>query len=180
VKTSPVRPRVRYPVAPNRVPRNRQVRQTGLPNLNISKIIQGFSSLRSTIHDLSQSLQRLEALMDHTTQLFSVGKNARTGMKLPTPPLPQPAEADPFKDEEIPIIKLPDIPLPQHPLLRLLQHIDITKIWAILRSPIVQSWLTRMFTPKPTTSQIATPKQRKPVHRSRLKQKQIRRKRVRP
>lgn len=180
MKTSPVRPRVRYPVAPNRGPRKRQSRATELPNLNISKIIQGLSSFRSTIHDLSQSLQRLETMMDHTTQLFSVGRNARAGAKLPAPPLPKPAEMDSFKDEDIPIIKLPDMPLPQHPLFRLLQQIDIPKIWGLLRSPLVQSWITRMFTPKPTTSQVSTPKQRKPVYRPAPRKKQIRRKRVRP
>jgi hypothetical protein len=159
---------------------------SALPNINILKIMNGFVSFRSTIHDLSQSLQKLESMMDHTTKLFSVGRNLRSGKGPFVPQLPKPPiRRDEFKDEEIPIIKLPKMPPSRSPFIRLLEYVDMGKVMNILQSPILQNVLTQIFSPKQATARSSVPKPR-PRQRTRITRQQaarrnnIRRKRVRP
>jgi hypothetical protein len=146
----------------------------------------GFVSFRSTIHDLSQSLQRLESMMDHTTSLFSVGRNIRAGKgpfvpQLPKPPVSKNDFKNEFKDEEIPIIKLPKMPPPRSPFLRLLQYIDMGKVLNILQSPMMKGIFTQMFAPKPAATQTTTPKPHVAKNRATAgKRRNVRRKRVRP
>lgn len=190
MKESPVRSKHysrRHGVPAGKITRRPLPRTTAIPNINILKLMNGFVSFRSTIHDLSQSLQRLESMMDQTTKLFSVGRDARSGKSPFVPQLPKPPvskdefkKKDAFKDEEIPIIRLPKMPPPRSPFLRLLQYVDVGKVLNILQSPFMQNIFTQMFSAKavPVRTNNTRPKARavKPAVRKR----NIRRKRVRP
>ncbi|WP_028775764.1 hypothetical protein [Shimazuella kribbensis] len=187
MKESPVRSKsyARRQGAPlDRMSRRPIPTTSAIPNINILKIMNGFVSFRSTIHDLSQSLQRLESMMDHTTKLFSVGRNLRSGKRPFVPQLPKPPiSKDAFKDEEIPIIKLPKMPPSRSPFLRLLEYVDMGKVINILQSPILQNVFTQMFTTKqqPTTRSSPRTRQRTRITRQQAaRRNNIRRKRVRP
>ena len=130
-----------------------------LPNINILKIMNGFVSFRSTIHDLSQSLQKLESMMDHTTKLFSVGRNMRTGQKPFVPQLPKPpVSKDEFKGEDIPIIKLPKMPPSRSPFLRLLEYVDMGKVLNILQNPMMQNMFTKLFATNQAIPRVTAPR----------------------
>jgi hypothetical protein len=148
----------------------------------------GFVSFRSTIHDLSQSLQRLESMMDHTSKLFTVGRDARAGKtpfvpQLPKPPVNKKDFNQVFKDEEIPVIRLPKMPPPRSPFLRLLQYVDMGKVLGILQSPMVRGFLSQMFIPKTAVTSSNTsksPAAPRRAARPAQRRNNIRRKRVKP
>jgi hypothetical protein len=127
-------------------------------------------------------------MMDHTTKLFSVGRDLRSGKGPFVPQLPKPPvskdefqKKDAFKDEDIPIIKLPKrMPPPRSPFLRLLQYVDVGKVLNLLQSPFMQNIFSQMFSAKsvPVRTNNTRPKARagKPA----VRRRNIRRKRVRP
>jgi hypothetical protein len=190
VKASPVRSKQygrRHGVPTGKIARRPLSSPSAIPNINILKLMNGFVSFRSTIHDLSQSLQRLESMMDHTTKFFSIGRDLRTGKSPFVPQLPKPPvskdefkKKDVFQGEEIPIIKLPKMPPPRSPFLRFLQYVDMGKVLNVLQSPFMQNIFAQMFSTKPapvrTNNKRPKPKATKPMVRKR----NIRRKRVMP
>lgn len=190
MKESPVR--IEHRTKRKRVPTGNISRRpietsAGMPNINILKLMNGFVSFRSTIHDLSQSLQRLESMMDHTAKLFTVGRDLRSGKRPFVPQLPKPPvskeefkKKDEWKDEDIPIIKLPKMPPPRSPFLRLLQYVDLGKVLNLLQSPFMQNIFTQMFAAKPAPVRTNTIRSKPRTIKRAASRRNLRRKRVRP
>ncbi|MCH5586465.1 hypothetical protein MK805_16110 [Shimazuella sp. AN120528] len=190
MKESPVRSK-QYPrrhAAPTgKISRRPLPSPSAVPNINILKLMNGFVSFRSTVHDLSQSLQRLESMMDHTAKFFTVGRDMRMGKRPFVPQLPKPPVSkdefktkDDFKDEDIPIIKLPKMPPPRSPFLRLLQYVDMGKVLNVLQSPFMQNIFTRMFAANPGRVRTNTVKSKPRTVPRTARGRNIRRKRVKP
>lgn len=143
-----------------------------LSSINLAKLLSGFMTFRSTIKDLSHSIQRMENLMDSTYQMFEIASRMLSGSSpqerrnlltlLPTPKGKQPEE-----DEEIPVIHLPfeekrDSGSAGMPLGPLLQNIDFSQLLAIMQSPLFQNLISNLFrTNKSATVSTRTDLKRK-------------------
>lgn len=128
---------------------------------SLSTIISGFFSMRNTIKDLSDSLQRMEKIMDNTYRMFELatslwGQRPGTRGRLPRPPLrlikPNPGpHFSPEREDEIPRLNLPpeDGKNDGNPsLARLLDNIDMSQILKVMQSPLVQQMLNSMMQAK--------------------------------
>lgn len=146
-----------------------QTAKSPLSSISLAQMLSGFLTFRSTIKDLSTSLQRMESIMDNTYQFFNLAQNFM-GRRTPGPqnrpffPMrPNPPNnqrgSSSESDEEIPVIQWPkDGQNIGNPLLgRLLQNVDMNQLLSIMQSPFIQRIITRfMGAPKAQTSQLPT------------------------
>lgn len=130
----------------------------GLSSLNIAKMLSHFMTFRSTIRDLSSSLQRMERMLDSTYQMFEIAQHImvqKPNRRLPA--LPQPKSKTTYDHEDAPIINLPseDEDLPNPPFAELFKHFDPQLLMQILKSPMVQGMLSQFLTqPKSASARI--------------------------
>lgn len=130
-----------------------------MSSVNIAKVLSGFMTLRSTIQDLSKSIQRLENMMDSAYKIFELTNNMKAAQhglppqrNFPMLPSPDrehtPREHTPSlnEDEEIPVIDWPGEEKTGSPSF--LQSINIGQIIELLRSPWIQKMIAQMFQPK--------------------------------
>ena len=121
---------------------------------NIAKVLSGFMTLRSTIQDLSKSIQKLESMMDSAYKIFELTNNMKSAQHgLPsqrTFPMLPPSDREHTpsfsEEEEIPVIDWPDEKKTDSPSL--LQSINIGQIIELLQSPWIQKMIAQMFRPK--------------------------------
>lgn len=104
-------------------------------------------TFRSTIRELSQSLQRMEKMLDSTYQMFEIAHNIMTKRNRPSL-LPEP-EKSPLHDKQdnVPIINLPDDkegPI-DSPFAHLFRQIDPRFLFQLLQSPFVQRFISQFL-----------------------------------
>ncbi|TCS93409.1 hypothetical protein [Hazenella coriacea] len=88
-----------------------------LSSLNLAKILSGFMTFRSTVRDLSTSIQKVESMMDSAYRMFEVAsqimpQTRQSGRQqnhpFPTRPrFSNPSEPGKPDEDDIPIIRLP-------------------------------------------------------------------------
>lgn len=88
-----------------------------LSSLNLAKILSGFMTFRSTVRDLSTSIQKVESMMDSAYRMFEVAsqfmpQSRQTGRQgnqpfSARPPFSNPNELGRPNEDEIPVIRLP-------------------------------------------------------------------------
>ena len=117
------------------------------PSLSLANIISGFYSFRSSVQDLSASLQRIENILDSCYRILEI---AQTFMdRKPAPPTRSPLRLLPplkrFDENEHPSFPSFQAPEPfdeempsQGPSMG---NLDIQKIITLLQSPMVQNLL---------------------------------------
>lgn len=133
-----------------------QTAKTPLSSISLAQMISGFLTFRSTVKDLSTSLQKMESIMDNTYQFFhlaqqfmgkkSLFQNQRRPL-FPLPKNPGNSNSSDLTDEEIPVINLPkNIGNIGNPLLgRLLQNMDLNQIMSLMQSPLIQKMISSFF-----------------------------------
>lgn len=143
-----------------------------LSSINIAKVLSGFMSLRSTVQDLSQSIQRIENMLDSTYKILELTNHISASNRrrrhrpfsMLAPSRQEKKRPQPIGDEEeIPVIEWPDEEKtnPQLPFAPLLQSINIDQIIEILKSPFVQKMIAQIFQPKPASTSSYSPMKRK-------------------
>ncbi|PTX59892.1 hypothetical protein C8P63_11036 [Melghirimyces profundicolus] len=138
-----------------------------LSSIDLSKMINGFYTLRSTLKDLSSSLQRIEKIMDNAYQMFEIANHfVGQGRAFPRrrfrPPL-RLVKPNRHEEEEIPRLNLPgpDEEAGQGgSLSTLLQNIDIPQMLKFLQSPFFRQMMTE-FTQAKTSGYEADERGRK-------------------
>lgn len=128
---------------------------TSLPKLSTSqivKILDHFVTVRSTVKNVSASIQRIENFIDSTYQLmdianYFIGNTKEKGVTIPPPPKNQEEEIKksklPFKDEEIPVIDLPKDKEAAPSVGQILSKIDPKLLLSLLGSPVIKRFLTQ-------------------------------------
>ncbi len=176
VKQTPVnkqiaRRRARATGRPRTASNKPKAATSALPTINISKIMSGISSFQTTIQSLSQSLQRLESIMGHTSKIFNFGRNMRFPSNRPfMPQLPKPpVSKQEFNGEEIPIINLPKMPPSNNPLVRMFEYMDMNRMMQMFQSPMFQNILSQMLPAKQATPQAKVSNRRRRNVRKRVK-----------
>jgi hypothetical protein len=126
-----------------------------LSSRNIAQILSHFMTFRSTISDLSSSLQRIEKMLDSTYQIFEIAHLA-IGQRGGPRRLPGFFKRNNERQQEgqVPVINLPDEDTaPNASLAPLLQNFDPQLIMRILRSPLAQRLISQLFSqPQAMTS----------------------------
>lgn len=163
-RSHPRRARKRRKPVPqkNSTPQNNQ---TDLNSINLTKIINGFYTLRSTLKDLSQSLHRMERIMDNAYQMFEMANQFMGQRRSPSrfrPPL-RLVKPNRHEEEEIPRLNLPPPnPDPEgntqsspNPL----QQFDFSQLIKILQSPLFKQILSQLMQAK--TSEIPNERKQK-------------------
>lgn len=142
-------------VTPKRRPPRQQKRPSpkkkkpDLSTSGLTKMISGFYTFHSTLKNLSESLQRMEKIMDNAYQMFEMA-NTFVGEKQSPPRRPplrlvQPQREEP-EEEQIPRLNLPYLdgnpdpgtPSQPHPF----QNFDFTQLLKILQLPFVRQLLS--------------------------------------
>ncbi|MFD1427777.1 hypothetical protein JOD24_002868 [Kroppenstedtia sanguinis] len=132
---------------------------------SLSKWINGFYTFRTTLKDFSESLQRMEKIMDNAYQMFEMATQF-ANQKQPhrgRPPLrlvqPRRQEED---EEEIPRLNLPppdgdtdSVDTSSHPF----QNFDFTQLLKILQLPFVRQLMSDLIQAGPREK--GTPRKRK-------------------
>lgn len=150
-----------------------------LSSVNIAKILSGFLTFRSSVKELSQSIQKIENIMDSAVQMFEIASKVirqnHSNMPLPLPPgeqtfLPLSSRkrskdrSFEFSDEDIPIIDFPELDerYPAAPGSSIFSNINWQQILSLISSPFVQRLITQLFKPKssPTISKKSIKKKR--------------------
>ncbi len=157
------------PVKPVESPKYLPDYLSELSSINIAKVLSGFMSLRSTVQDLSQSIQKIENMLDSaykilefTNHISSANRRHRhRPFSIPAPSRKE--RPKPTIDEEIPVIEWPDEEKPnrEFPVAPLLQSINIGQIVEILKSPFMQKMIAQIFQPKPASTSSYPPMKRK-------------------
>jgi hypothetical protein len=116
-------------------------------------------TFRSTVKDLSQSLQRMESFMDSAYRVFEMassmmGKSGKRGSTNPfglLPPVPNTKKVD---EEEIPVIRLPFERQgePSLPLAPLLRNLNFNQLWSIIQSPLFRNLISSLLKSKQTAT----------------------------
>lgn len=142
-----------------------------LSSINIAKVLSGFMSLRSTVQDLSQSIQKIENMLDSTYKILELTNHISASNRrrrhrpfsMLAPSRQEKKRPHPIKEEEIPVIEWPDEekPNPELPFAPLLQSINIGQIVEILKSPFMQKMIAQIFQPKPVSTSSYSPMKRK-------------------
>lgn len=137
-----------------------------LSSKNIAKLLNGFLVFRSTVKDLSQSLQKVENVMDSALGMFEMASRYnRQSFRRPdpTPMLPPFIQEEGQRtlqvDDDIPVIHPPaglENAEPGLPFPPFLKQIPLAQILALLQSPLVWRWLSDLF--KARKSAAAVPK----------------------
>lgn len=151
-----------------------QTAKTPLSSISLAQMLSGFLTFRSTVKDLSTSLQKMESIMDNTYQFFHLaqqfmGKKSIFGnQRRPLFPLPKNpgnfnSTDSSLPDEEIPVINLPkNMGNIGNPLLgRLLRNMDLNQMMSLMQSPLVQKILSGFFSRGNTIQTSRTDKNRK-------------------
>jgi hypothetical protein len=128
---------------------------TSLPKLSatqIVKILDHFVTVRSTVKNVSASIQRIENFIDSTYQLmdianYFIGNTKEKGVTIPPPPKNKEEVVQksklPFKDEEIPVIDLPKDQESAPSIGQMLSKIDPKLLLSLLGSPAIKRLLTQ-------------------------------------
>ncbi|MFC4078103.1 hypothetical protein [Salinithrix halophila] len=127
---------------------------------NMAQLISSFFTLRSTVQQLSESLQRMEKIMSNAYQIFEmastfVGRGQGRRMPRRRPPL---RLIKPNREEEdFPRLDLPDGPPgppgASGPLSKIMENIDMNQLFKLLQSPMVQQMLNSMMASKTSDSE---------------------------
>ncbi|SDC45607.1 hypothetical protein SAMN04488112_10885 [Melghirimyces thermohalophilus] len=131
-------------------PPARENKSQDLSSLDVSKMISGFYTLRSTLKDLSSSLQRLESIMDNAYSMFEIANHLvdrrRTGPRF-RPPLRliKPSRKT-EEEEDIPQLNLP--PLEDPPGEGPQPSFDLSQVMKILQSPFVKQLINELLQAK--------------------------------
>ncbi|PTM58669.1 hypothetical protein [Desmospora activa] len=174
---TPTRPRqVRKPRPRRAGPRAKQQLPRQSTNqskkIDLSSVINGFFTFRTTVKDLSLSLQRLENIMDNAFRMFEMA-TGWMGQRRPgrRPPLRliRPRQE---LDEDIPRLDLPLDDSPGmgrrqtggNPLAKMMENVDMTQLFKLMQSPIVQQLLKGMMQARTSDAQT---RQHKPKPRAR-------------
>lgn len=143
IKKAKPSPRRRAQTRKPRQSPTKPVQAEPLSSLNLASIISGFANVRSTIQDLSQSIQRIERIMDSAFRMFELAQTYmgnRNGPRRPLFPFGPPGgfrnrpPSLPFSDDNR------DNPGPFSPP-GLSGNLDLSQLWNLLQSPILQSLL---------------------------------------
>jgi hypothetical protein len=151
-----------------------------LSSINIAKVLSGFLTFRSSVKELSESIQKIEKIMDSTFQVvelastmlqqhhrslfppFSSGEQPYAPFTARNRKKNRPLNLINEDDEEIPVIRLPE---PREPFLSpsgppFLPNINFQQILSFLSSPLIQRLVSQFFKPKstPTISRKAVKK----------------------
>ncbi|SEN27629.1 hypothetical protein [Lihuaxuella thermophila] len=144
-----------------------------LSSLDLAKIMSGFMTFRSTVQDLSQTIQKLESMMNSTYQMVKIASQLMPMIRsrgFPLFPLPR-SNNQSEEIEDIPVIHLPfedQVPkgsigsrgYPGGPPGSPLPNMDFSQILSILQSPIVQKLISNLVqSGKATTSSYSKRKQ---------------------
>lgn len=133
----------------------------------LTKMISGFYTFHSTLKNLSESLQRMEKIMDNAYQMFEMASTF-VEQKPPSPRRPplrlvQPERGKEEEEEEIPRLNLPyldgrpDHGNPSQP--NPFQNFDFTQLLKILQLPFVRQLLSDFMQAGPP--QKGAPRKRK-------------------
>ncbi|WP_141201609.1 hypothetical protein [Paludifilum halophilum] len=120
--------------------------KNSLSTPTLSDVISGFFTLRSTVKELSLSLQRLENIMDNAYRMFDL---ANTVLSRKQPPRRRPPLrlVKPNREEEdIPRLNLP----PEEgtegaPLGKLFESLDLSQILKLIQSPAAQQLMNGLL-----------------------------------
>lgn len=135
----------------------------------LTKLITGFYTFRTTLKDFSESLQRMEKIMDNAYQMFEMATQFMNQEQLPPgrPPLrlvqPRRREEEEDDEEVIPRLNLPLLdgnpdsadPSSSHPF----QNFDFTQLLKILQLPFVRQLMSDLMQAGP--KQKGAPRKRK-------------------
>ncbi|MBD1371635.1 hypothetical protein IC620_04595 [Hazenella sp. IB182357] len=128
-----------------------------LSSINIAKVLTNFMTFRSTVKDVSTSIQKLEKMMDSAYDMFELssqffGDTKKRGKRSPFLPPPRPKHE---QGDDIPIINLPEGnhkgPLNSNflsmlgPLSGVLKNVDIAQIMKIMQSPFAQKMISNLL-----------------------------------
>lgn len=142
-------PRRRTQTRKPRQPTTKPIQAEPLSSLNLASIISGFANVRSTLQDLSQSIQRIERIMDSAYQMFELAQYFmanRRGPRRPFFPFSPPRgfrnrpPSLPFPGGNPNNPGNPDSTGPPSPL-GLLGNLDLRQLWNLLQSPLLQAFL---------------------------------------
>lgn len=122
---------------------------TPSPSLSLANIISSFYTFRSSVQDLSASLQRIENILDSCYRIFELAQTfvdrkpaaARSPLQLLPPGIRTPKKNRPlpfFQDNPQDNAETPS-------LGPLLANLDLQKMMELLQSPLVQSLLSGML-----------------------------------
>ncbi|GGA38847.1 hypothetical protein GCM10007416_09770 [Kroppenstedtia guangzhouensis] len=159
-------PRRRRPRQQKRLP-PRETPSDSASN-GLTKLITGFYTFRTTLKEFSESLQRMEKIMDNAYQMFEMATQfMNQKQSIPGRPplrLVQPRREEEEEDEEvIPRLNLPsldgnpdsDTPSSSPPF----QNFDFTQLLKILQLPFVRRLMSDLMQAGPR--QKGTPRKRK-------------------
>lgn len=148
--------------------------KTPLSSISLAQMLSGFLTFRSTVKDLSTSLQKMESIMDNTYQFFHLAqqfmgkKSIFQNQRRPLFPFPKnPGNSNStdlsLPNEEIPVIHLPNnMGNITNPLLgRLLQNLDLNQIMSLMQSPFIQKMISNLFSRGNTAQTSRTEQNRK-------------------
>jgi hypothetical protein len=151
-------------------PKNQDVSQmtafSGFPVLsskNIAQLLNGFLVFRSTVKDLSQSLQKVANVMDSALGMFEIAsrfnRQSSFGRSEPSPMLPpfiqEERQRIKQEDDDIPVIHPPaelENAEPGLPFPPFLKQIPLAQILALLQSPLVWRWLSELLKARKSTA----------------------------
>lgn len=161
-------------------PRQKQSRAKPVPRqskknsskLDLTTLINGFFTFRTTVKDLSLSLQRLENIMDNAFKVFDIANNwvgqQRSPWRRPPLRLVRPRQEP---DEDIPRLDLPPDGPPGmgggqqsggNPLGKLMENVDMGQLFRLMQSPVVQNILKGMMQARTSDAQTRSQRSRKP------------------
>ncbi|WP_124727317.1 hypothetical protein [Staphylospora marina] len=131
-----------------------------LSSRNIAKILSGFLTLRSTVKELSLSLQKLERLMDSAWFFLHSARQLRKGGMNPLALLPpagnrqESGGKNDSEDDEIPVIRPPEGFGEENGNLTPfgMKGIPLGQILAVLQSPLVWRWLGELLNARKQTA----------------------------
>jgi hypothetical protein len=134
-----------------------------LSSKNLAQLLNGFLVFRSTVKDLSQSLQKVENVIDSALGMFEIAsrfnRQSSLGRSEPSPMLPpfnqEESQRIHQEDDDIPVIHPPaelenaepDLPFPPF-----LKQIPLAQILALLQSPLVWRWLSELLKARKSTA----------------------------
>jgi hypothetical protein len=141
-KAKPI-PRRRAQTRKPRQPASKPIQAEPLSSLNLASIISGFANVRSTLQDLSQSIQRIEHIMDSTYRMFELAQQFLANRRGPRRSPFSFGQPGGFRNRP-PSLPFPDgnrgAPGSSSPL-GLLSNLDLGQLWNLLQSPLLQAFL---------------------------------------
>jgi hypothetical protein len=143
IKKAKPNPRRRAQTRKPRSSPTKPVQAEPLNSLNLASIISGFANVRSTIQDLSQSIQRIERIMDSAYRMFELAQIFMANRHGPRRPLFPFGPSRGFRNRP-PSLPLSDDnsddPGSSSPPGSS-GNLDLSQLWNLLQSPLMQSVL---------------------------------------